>query len=256
MDTNRLLLNMTSAGEETREEARYELGLRMDDAIARSILDIASSDAAVDVRGDAIIAFGPVIEISGIDYDDDEDALDYDESGNPVSRETFDAIVREIGELYSDETQPKLVRRRALEVLIRDPQPWHAHAVRKHFASPDPEWKRTAVFAMGMISGFDRELVKVVETEDGDLLYEAVRAAGNMEVTGVAHRIRDLAADDDTEPALRFAAIAALPHVDADAADVLSELVESDDEDIAEAAEEALDELTFARRLGDLDNEE
>ncbi|HVR38933.1 MAG TPA: hypothetical protein VMU84_07535 [Thermoanaerobaculia bacterium] len=254
METNRLLLDMTSADEETRADARDELGMRIDDAIARAILDIASSDAADEIRADALVTFGPVIEICGIDFDDEE--FDFGpEIEPPVSRETFETIVGELNALYADEAQPKIVRRRAFENLIRDPQPPHIKEVRKHFASSDSDWRKTAVFAMGQIPGFDRELLDTLGNAEGDLLYEAIRAAANMEIRQAAKPIRAIAADDSAAIDLRVAAIFALPNVDRDCFELLDELKDSEDAEIAEAAEESLEELGFAQQMGDFEEE-
>jgi hypothetical protein len=114
-------------------------------------------------------------------------------------------------------------RRRAFEVLVRDSA---AVAFRgdPQAASSDEEWRLTAVFAMGMIRGFEKEVAATVESARGELLFEAVRAAGRMEVTAAAPRIRALAASGKTPLELRLEAIRALPGVDRDCIDILDEL--------------------------------
>src|SRR5213075_729911 len=161
---------LTDPDEETRASALEELALVMNDEIAQALLDIAESDAAEDVRVDAIIALGPVIEECGTDYDDEAEFDFGPELGPPVSRETFDAIVRRLRALYDDKTQATMIRRRVFEVLVRDPQPWHSKEIRRHFASADPEWRLTAVFAMGQITGFERTIAETVSTAEGPLL--------------------------------------------------------------------------------------
>lgn len=258
METTRLLAQITDTDEEVRTEAIHELTHRMDDEVARAFLDVASSDAPERVRADTIIGLGPVIDEAGIDFDDEEDegfAMDPD-LGPPISREMFETIVREVRGLYEDETQPKLVRRRALEVLVRDPQPWHTAEIRRHFASDDPEWKVTGIFGMGYVPGFDAEIAAAVQSESGKLLFEAVRAAGSMEVTGAAKRIRELATSKTGDRDLRLAAIDALPQVDPDSFDLLQRLAGSDDHEIADAAEAALDELSIAESYDDEDDED
>lgn len=232
----------------------------MDDEVARAFLDVASSDAAERVRADTIIGLGPVIDEAGLDFDDEDDegfVMD-PELGPPISREMFETIVREVRGLYEDEAQPKLVRRRALEVLVRDPQPWHMAEIRRHYASDDPEWKVTGIFGMGYVPGFDDEIAAAVQSESGKLLFEAVRAAGSMEVAAAAKRIRELATSRTADRDLRLAAIDALPHVDRDSFDLLQRLAGSDDDEIADAAEAALDELSIAESYDDeeLDEDE
>ncbi len=250
MEPNRWLQDLTSPDEETRAAAREELGQEMNDEVARQLLDLVTGDAGADARADAIVAFGPVIEGCSMDFDEEEDdpELPYD---TEVSRETFDLITTRIRSLYDDESQPKIVRRRAFEVLIRDPRPWHIMEVRRHFGSSDAEWKRTAVFAMGLIPGFDEEMVSTLEKGDGELLFEAVRAAGLMELSRAASRIRELALSRDTELDLRLEAIFALPNVDSDCFGILEDLTRESDANVAEAAEEALEELEFRARLNE-----
>src|SRR5436305_15109712 len=168
MDIKRLLAELTDPDEETRAAILDEISLEMDDEIAQALLDIAASDAAEGARTCAIVAFGPVIEECGNDYM--EGGIDFGpEMGPSVSREMFASIVAGLRGLYSDESQPKLVRRRAFEVLIRDPQPWQRKAIREHFASADDDWRLTALFAMGHMTGFEREIAAAVKTVEAPL---------------------------------------------------------------------------------------
>jgi HEAT repeat protein len=255
METNRLLASLTDPDEETRAAALEELADEMNDEIAQALLDIAESDAAEDVRDDAIIALGPVIEECGMDYHDEAD-FDFDpELGPPVSRETFASIVRRIRGLYDDEAQPKVIRRRAFEVLVRDPLPWLSQEIRDRFASADSDWRLTAVFAMGYVTGFETTIAETVSTAKGLLLLEAVRAAANMEVSAAASRIHELATSRAADLILRLAAIEALPHVDPGCIDVLEDLTRSEDREIAEAAEYAVEELIMFANIEDDDFE-
>jgi hypothetical protein len=252
-----LLAQITDTDEEVRTEAIQELAERMDDEVARALLDVASSGAEEQVRADAIMGLGPVIEEAGWDYGEDDEEFDVDpEMGPAISREMFETIGREIRALYEDEAQPKLVRRRAFEVLVRTPQPWQESEIRRRFQSDDVDWKLTAIFGMGYVKGFENEIVATVKGEKGELLLEAVRAAGGMAVTGAAERIRELAASDDTDPDLRLFAIDALPEVDPDCFDLLDRLSRSEDEEVAEAAEAALEELSISEAMGDDDEDD
>lgn len=250
-----LLARLTDPDPEVRRDAYEELSLEMDDATAAAILDLVTTGPSEEVRADAVIALGPIIEECGMDYDDALGLEPDDEFGPPVSRETFAAIVERIRAIYDDEAQPKLLRRRAFEVLVRDLEPWQREAIRKHYRSSDLEWRLTAVFAMGMMTGFEKELVEVVISSEGVLLSEAVRSAGQIGATRAAPRIRELATSEETERDLRCEAILALPHVDPDAFEILDELTAAHDPVIAEAAEEALEELGVMRGGFDLDEE-
>jgi hypothetical protein len=247
---------LRSENEETRREAFDRISVEMDDALAREILTIARGSAADDVRADAIVALGPAVDECGIEYMDDEE-LASPEYGAPLTRETFEEVTGALRSLYEDPTQPSIVRRRAFEVLVRDPQPWQKDAIRRDFASRDRDWQMTAIFAMGYVRGFDRELMETLRSANGDILYEAVRAAGRAEVAEAAPIIEALAIDGTTDRDVRLEAIAALPSVDPDCFDLLDELAESPDEEIRGAAEAALEDLQmFDEDLDEYDDDE
>ena len=249
-----LLARLTSDDEEVRAEAREQLALDMDDEIARAFLDIARGGASEEIRAEVIVGLGPIIEEAGDEYFDG--AIEFaPEFGPSISRRTFETILSEIRALYDDAAQPKLVRRRALEVLVRDPRDWQKDEVRKQFDSPDEEWKRTAVFAMGCVPGFEAELQSLVASAEEPLLYEAVRSAGLRGLGAEAERIRALAESPRTERELRLVAIEALPAVDPDAGELLEKLAASKDEEIAVVAEDALEELGIFADDDDWDEE-
>jgi len=254
MIDRQLLVDLTDADENVRAEAREELNMMMDDEIARAFLDVIASDASEEIVADTIVGLGPIIEEAGLDFDDDADEdsdeeLD-DELGPGISPGMFRTILREIRAVHDDTARPKLVRRRAFEVLVRDPKEWQAREIRKHLVSDDRDWRMTAVFAMGHVPGFDREIAGFVESAEGDLLFEAVRAAAHMEVTEVAKRVRELAQSAEDRD-IRLAAIDALPHVDPKCRDLLEKLARSKDGEVAETASAALDELSIWSRDDD-----
>lgn len=254
MNRNVLLEQLIDPDEEVRAEAREELTLQMDDDLARVFLDLIAGDGNEDVRADTVIGLGPIIEEAGMDFDDEDDFEWGPELGPGISRETFDTILREVQEVYKAESQPKLVRRRAFESLVRHPQPWQKSEIRQHFASGDRDWKLTAVFAMGYVPGFEKEIIELVSSGEGDFLFEAVRAAGNMDVKGAAGRIRAIAQSEDADRDLRCIAIEALQYVDPDCEDLLERLTESRDEEVAEVAAAVLEELSMLEE--ELDEED
>ena len=243
-DTKQLLNMLKSADEEARADAREELTLQMSDEIAHAFLEIAKGSQDDRVRADTIIGLGPVIEEAGLDYAD-SDSDDLGDMGPGVARATLETIQRELRAIFEDESQPKLVRRSALEALVRDPQQWHADAIRKLAASDDPEWRITGVFAMGYVPGFESDIMTSMQTSEGALLYEAVRAAGRAEITEAVPHLRTIAVDERADAGLRAAAIEALPYVDDEADELLEQLADHENEEIASAAEFALEELSI-----------
>lgn len=252
MNRDDLMEALTDPNHEVREGAFQDISIEMDDDLARAISDVAAGTASDDIRADAIVALGPLVEECGIDYDEAL-ALPEEFGGPAVSVDTFRSIVERLRAIYADENQPKVVRRRAFEVLVRDPQPWQAEEVRKHLALPDADWRLTAIFGMGSMPGFEKEILEAVKKGEGVELAEAVRAAAKMEVKQAAPRIRELAASNKTERELRLESILALPNVDDDAFEILEELVRSKDAEIREAAEEAMADLSMYQDAEDED---
>lgn len=251
-DTKQLLNMLKSADEEARADAREELTLQMNDEIAQAFLEIAKQGTDDRVRADTIIGLGPIIEEAGLDYTD-TDSDDLGEMGPGIARRTLETIQRELRTIFEDESQPKLVRRSALEALVRDPQQWHADAIRKLIANNDPEWRITGVFAMGYVPGFESDIMAFIQTSEGALLYEAVRAAGRAELTEAVEKLRAIAVDERADSGLRAAAIEALPYIDDEADELLEDLAEHEDEEIASAAEFALEELSIMAQSEDED---
>jgi hypothetical protein len=248
---------LKSADPEVRADAREELLTDMDDAIADGFLEVAASDADPEIRGDAIIGLGPILEECGDDYVDGEVAPDAD-MGTPLTFEAFERAKAKLKALYDDESQPKLVRRRAFESLVRDPQPWHRKDIRRHADSGDADWLRTAVFCMGYFDGFDDDILKMLDHSDHELVYEAVRAAGAREIHKAAPRLRELASSSPDRD-VKLEAIAALAYADPDADEFLEELSDTDDEEVADAADAARDELLMMASSGfddDFDEED
>jgi hypothetical protein len=207
----------------------------VNDELADALLSILCSDRETDeLRGRAAIALGPALEMADMDGFEDADDVS-------ITEEMFGKIKETFHRLYMDTSVPKEVRRRALEASVRAPQDWNQDAVRDAYAGDDEDWKLTAVFCMQYIRGFSKEILESLESENPDIHYQAVCAAGSGEIDAAWPHIAGLLTSEDTDKELLLAAIESAvfirPH---EAADLLGDLLDSDDEDIAEAVDEAL----------------
>ena len=207
----------------------------INDELADALLSILCADRETDeLRGQAAIALGPALEIADMDGFEDADDV-------PISERMFDRIQETLHQLHMDIHAPKEVRRRVLEASVRALQDWHRDAVRVAYATDDEDWKLTAVFCMQHLRGFEKEILESLQSENPDIQYEAVRAAGNGEIDAAWPHIAGLIISEDTDKDLLLAAIGSAafirPHK---ALDLLGDLLDSDDEDIAEAVDEAL----------------
>ena len=206
----------------------------IDDALAVALLSILSSAAEPEeLRARAAISLGPAIEQADIEEFDDPDAV-------PISERTFRTIKQSLRKLFLDSGVPELVRRSILEAAVRAPQDWHSGAIHSAWSNPDREWKLTAAFCMSHVRGFDQQILEALENPDPGIHYHAVRAAGTWEVEAAWPHVAALATSD-TNKALRLAAIEAMGTIcPLDSVEILANLADSEDEDIAETAGEAM----------------
>jgi hypothetical protein len=186
------------------------------------------------LRGKAAISLGPVLE--------DADTAGFEDADEvPISERTFHTIQESLRRLYADAGVPKEVRRRILEASVRAPQDWHQHAVRAAYCSDDEAWRLTAVFCMRFVRGFDEQILEALDANNPDIHYEAVCAAGTWEVEAAWPHLAALVTSKRADKPLRLAAIDAVASIrPQEAPEILGDLADSEDEDVAEAAHEAL----------------
>ncbi len=225
----------------------------INDEIASEVLKLVADPAEPEqLRAKAAIALGPALEYLDTDGDDD----DFEEpllSKPVVNRigETFARLYRQAKDI------PKLVRRSILEASVRCSQDWHAAAIREAYGSGDQDWRLTAVFCMRYVAGFDKQILESLGNPNPDIQREAVGAAGEFSVAAAWPRIEAILRNRRAQPGLLLAAIGAAGYVNAEEArPLLAEFAESSDEQIAEAAEEALMELDSIGFDDDEDDEE
>ncbi len=196
---------------------------------------MSGADQPEALRAAAAISFGAVLEHADT-FGFEDDVVDV-----PIAEDTFHHIQLALHKLYLDAGVPVIVRRRALEASVRSPQDWHREAIREAYSSGDRDWMLTAVFSMRWVSGFDVLILEALQSADPDIHYEAVNAAGNWQLAAARDHVVALAEDPATSKSLRIAAIGAVADiVPREAAELLSELTEADDPEIAEAADEAI----------------
>jgi hypothetical protein len=208
----------------------------INDELADALLAVLrSGDEPEALRGAAAIGLGPVLEHA--DLHEGEDA---DEDAVPIAEATFRRIQSSLRKLYMDAGVPSDVRRRILEAAVRAPQDWHPEAIRAAYGSGDESWRLTAVFGMRFVRGFDEQILESLHSTNADIHYEAVCAAGVWGVEAAWPHISGLVTSGRTDKHLLLAAIEAVAGIRPnEAADVLDDLADSEDEDIVEAVLEA-----------------
>ena len=206
----------------------------INDDLADVLMAIArDAEEPEELRARAAISLGAVLEQADIDGFEDPDDL-------PISERTFRNIQDTLHRLYLD-VNPKEVRRRILEASVRAPQDWHRKAIMAAYSSGDKEWILTAVFSMRWIRGFENQILEALKSSNPEIHCQAVSAVGNWELDAAWPHIVALLNDAGNPKPLLLAAIGAASSIrPQEARELLVDLAASDDEEIAEAAQEAI----------------
>lgn len=137
------------------------------------------------------------------------------------------------------------VRRRALEAIGNCSLDLVEDAIRDGYDHPDRRMQISAVFAMGR--SFDEQWSDIVlhelQSEDGEMRYEAARAAGELELEQAVQPLSLLAMEDDRE--IKEVAIWSLGEIASKEATRTLELLATDakragDDELLEAIEDAI----------------
>jgi hypothetical protein len=195
---------------------------------------VLRGDETEELRCQAVLSLGPVLEYAYTDGFDDPEEVQ-------ISEGTFRRLQESLRKLYLDTDMAKNVRRRILEASVRAPQDWHQDAVRAAYSLDDELWRLTAVFCMRFIHGFDHQIIEALESENPETHYQAVCAAGVWGLDAAWSHVSGLLTSEDTDKPLLLAAIEAVASIrPQEAAEILTDFIDSEDEDIAEETLEAL----------------
>ena len=220
----------------------------VNDEIASALLAVVrDANETEELRSIAAIALGPALEQAEMfGVDDPEDSV--------LSEARFREIRQTLRQLYYDAKVPEEVRRRVLEASVRAPQDWQRDAVRAAYSSADPSWVLTAVFCMRFVRGFADQILAALDSDNPEIRYEAVCAAGNWGIDGAWGHVSAILGADAADKPLLIAAIEAATSIrPEEATEMLVELSDSEDEDIADAANEA---LAMADGLAEFDDDD
>ncbi len=207
----------------------------VDEELATALLSILSNGQESDnLRAKAAGSLGPALEhMEVFGFEDPDDIL--------LSETMFHEIQQALRRLYRSDSVSKEVRRRSLEAAVHAPQDWQEEAIRAAYSGDDEDWRLTAVYGMRFVGGFDRQIFEALDSNNPDIRYEAVCAAGNWGIDAAWPQVAALVTAQQTEKRLLLAAIDAVAAIrPQEAAELLSELACSEEQDIADAACEAL----------------
>jgi len=232
-------------------ELAYDVSPDHDDVVAGLTDVVGEAGAPEELRARAALAIGPALETAfqGAVSDAGESLSD------PIFRKAQKALKR----IYDNANESVDVRRCVFEALVRAPEDWHKAAVREAYDREGDGWQRSAVFAMRFVPGFKDEILEALESEDEEVLFNAICAAAERDVRDAWPYVEELVGDETTAKEILIAAIDATPLLAPDAEAVneaLEHLLMHDDEEIVEAATEAMSSIGEAGEDEDWDEDE
>lgn len=197
------------------------------------LLNIIEQDESPNVRARALVALGKFILLG-----------EYEEIPASLAVEAQELAIR----LHKSTAQPLEVRRRALEALSNSSNKAKDKLIRDAYHSSEHLLKVSSVFAMGRTCDdkWEEILLDELDSSDNEMVYEAVRACGEIQLSASVRQLGELILGDDRE--IQVMAIWSLGEIGGKhAMDILSSLQEHvDDEDLLEIVDEALDVASFS----------
>lgn len=238
-DLGRALLTDSEA--QVRIRAMRLLVEYEDTRLVPAYIDILTKDSHVSVRAEAASTLGIFVQLGEFDHIPDE-----------MHHQIEDVLL----EVLNGEDDP-IVRRHALEALgfsSRDEVPV---LIESSFNRQNPDWKASALFAMGRSSDerWEEHVLHLMVSEDQAIRLAAVQASGELGLELASPLLLRLL-EEEFDDAIAGAAIWSLSQIGGeDVRLYLQNLLDNvvDDDDQAALLEEALDNLDFTEDMAIFD---
>jgi HEAT repeat protein len=168
-----------------------------------------------------------------------------DEFGELIASEA-DKVEKALLSAFGNEKEQINVRCKALEAISTISKPQVEELIRQAYQSDNLEFRAAALYSMGR--NCNRIWLSTLLHELGNpnprMRFEAARACGELEAEEAVPRLIELSRDSDLE--VQISAIESLGRIGGNRAkEALRECLDSDDEVISQAAQDALDEMKF-----------
>jgi HEAT repeat protein len=208
-----------------------------DPKLAGKLIDIFLNDADLAPRMEAVQLLGEFILLGELEKVKEDQ-----------QRKIEDALLS----VVRGEDNPTL-RKRALESLSFSSRPEIAALIESAFERADPAWKASALRAMGRSHDerWIEEVVSMLLDEDPLIKFAAIEAAGQLIIEGAVPILLQILDDEEEDDDVAAAAIWSLSQIGGDdARTYLVALIEqTEDEDLVEFLEDALENLNFTEEL-------
>jgi len=203
-----------------------------DKSLIHAFLDLMQDDPDVQVRATAANALGHFVYLGEVEE---------------IPEDTLHAVEDDLL-LITRSSENSLLRRRALESLGYSSRPEVLPLIEAAYNQEDTDWQASALFAMGRSADrrWQKQILETLDHPDSAVRLEAVRAAGELELTKARHILLDTAQEEEDDD-VRFAAIWSLSQIGGRSVRPVLErlLEESEDDEEVDLIEDALENLTF-----------
>jgi len=173
-----------------------------------------------------------------------------------IDESLYDDILKALINVHlgSDE---RLVRRRALEALGYASHPEVPGFIQHAYETNQEEWLQSALFAMGRSydQRWRKDVIRMFDHPDAVIRYEAVRAAGELELEEVRDLLFDMLEEGIGDDDIYFAVIWSLSKIGGQGVRqaIETSLEDSEDEEEIQLLEEALENLDFTEQVNTFD---
>ncbi len=230
-------LALQDEDEEVRAYAIDGLWEDEDPTLIDPLLDLLSTDPSIMVRAGAATGLGRFALLAELEELEEKQGR---------------RIVKALREVIEDPHEALEVRRRAVEAISFSGEEGIEEIILEAYRHPAEKMRISAIFSMGRSADPDwgNSIITELDSANPEMRFEAARACGELELKQAVPWLIRLILDLDRE--VQQAAIYALGRIGGqEARRALQLCCESDDEVIAAAADEALDELEFASGIFD-----
>ena len=201
--------------------------------LAPRFIDLLNHDPDLTVRAAAAAALGKYVYMGEVET-----------MPRSMLRKVEDALLR-----AHRESEQAEIRRSALESLGFSARPEVPPLIRKAYISGSRDWLVSALCAMGRSADntWAPEVNRMLKHADDDVRVEAVRAAGNLELSSARRPLLAMLNSDALEKEMRLQVIWSLAKIGGEeVSEKLDELLETtEDEEETDCLEEAIELLTF-----------
>ncbi len=232
---------LDDADGEVRARAIRLLAEADDPNLGRTLIEIFLNDADLAPRMEATTLLGEFILLGELEKLKEE-----------LQGKIEDALIS----VVRSEDNPTL-RKRALEALSYSSRPEIAALIESAFERSDPAWVASALRAMGRSHDerWNEEVIGRLLDEDPRIRFAAVEAAGELGIQEASPILLQMLEDDEEDDDVASAAIWSLSQIGGDETRIyLLNLIENtEDEDLVEFLEDALENLDFNEEMNKFD---